>query len=142
TVGRGAWLQQALQTVVNQTWSNIEVVVIEDGPPSSQAIVDHFRDRLTIRYHATGEKVGRAGAGNLALAEARGEWLNFLDDDDLLFSDHIEVMLDAVDEHRAKGAYALSWETLTDVRDRDRATYHEIAHVTRHRQPFDRLVLW
>jgi GT2 family glycosyltransferase len=142
TVGRGAWLEQALQSVANQTWPNIEVVVIEDGPPSSQAIVDRFRDRLTIRYHATGEKVGRARAGNLALAEARGEWLNFLDDDDVLFADHCEMLVDAVQRAGVKGGYALSWETHTDVADRESARYEEVFHITRHRQPFDRLTLW
>jgi GT2 family glycosyltransferase len=142
TVGRGAWLQQTLQTVANQTWPNVEAVVIEDGPPSSLAIIDKFRDRLTIHYHATGEKVGRARAGNLALALARGEWLNFLDDDDVLFADHCEVLIDAVQRAGVKGGYALSWETHTDITDRESARYEEVSHHTRHRQPFDRLTLW
>ena len=58
----------------------------------------------TIRYRATGERVGRARAGNLALADARGEWLNFLDDDDVLFADHVEVLVDAVDARRGARA--------------------------------------
>lgn len=142
TVNRGAWLRQALETVATQTWPNIEAVVIEDGPARSQAIVDEFRGRLTIRYKATGENVGRARAGNLALAEARGEWLNFLDDDDVLFADHVEVLVDAVQAADTKGAYALSWETLITIVDRDRAEFTEIAHSTRHHQPFNRLILW
>ena len=142
TVGRGAWLRQALETVAQQTWPNVEVVVIEDGPQTSQAIVDEFRRRLVVRYRATGKKGGRARAGNLALAEARGEWLNFLDDDDLFFADHVEVLMDAVEGARTKGAYALAWETLTAINDGERAEYVEIAHFTRHRQPFNRLTLW
>ncbi len=142
TVGRGAWLRQALESVARQTWPNIEVVVIEDGPQKSQTIVDEFRGRLAVRYRATGEKVGRARAGNLALADSRGEWLNFLDDDDVLFADHVEVLMDAVAAAGAQGAYALAWETLTTVIDRDRADYAETAHFTRHRQPFNRLTLW
>jgi glycosyltransferase involved in cell wall biosynthesis len=142
TVGRGAWLEQALTSVANQTWPNIEAIVVEDGPPRSQAIVDGFRDRLNIVYSATGTAVGRARAGNLALAASHGEWLNFLDDDDLLFADHVEVLLDAVRASNLKGAYALSWETLTNVIDREQAKYEEVAHATRHHQPFNRLVMW
>ena len=142
TVGRGAWLRQALESVAQQTWPNVEAIVIEDGPPTSKAIVDEFRRRLVVRYRATGEKVGRAHAGNLALAEARGVWLNFLDDDDLFFADHVEVLMDAVEGARTKGAYALAWETLTATNDGARADYVEIAHFTRHRQPFNRLTLW
>jgi GT2 family glycosyltransferase len=142
TVDRTAWLRQALESVANQTWPNVEAIVIEDGPPKSQAVVESFGDRLVVRYRATGAKGGRARAGNLALAEARGEWLNFLDDDDALFADHVEVLMDAMERTGAKGAYALAWETHTDVTDRDGARYAEIFHHTRHRQPFDRLTLW
>jgi len=142
TVGRGAWLTEALESVANQTWPNVEAVVIEDGPATSQDVIAGFRGRLAVRYRATGTKVGRARAGNLALADARGEWLNFLDDDDVLFADHVEVLLEAVERSAVKGAYALAWETHTDIADRERADYSEIAHHTRHRQPFDRLTLW
>jgi len=142
TVGRKAWLREALESVAQQTWPNVEAIVVEDGPQTSRAIVDEFRRRLVVRYFATGEKVGRARAGNLALSEARGEWLNFLDDDDLFFADHIEVLMDAVEGARVKGAYALAWETLTDIKDSDLAQYVEVAHFTRHRQPFNRLTLW
>ena len=142
TVDRGAWLEQALTTVANQTWRNIEAVVIEDGPARSEAVVERFRNRLNVRYHATGTKVGRARAGNIALAEARGEWLNFLDDDDLLFADHVEVLFDAAEKHGTKGAYGLAWETPTRINDRATAKYEELAYLTRHRHPFDRLTLW
>ena len=70
------------------------MVVIEDGPERSRAVVEEFRDRVRLRYRATGKRLGRARAGNLALAEATGEWLNFLDDDDVLFADHVEVLVD------------------------------------------------
>ena len=142
TVDRPAWLAQALSSVAEQTWPNVEAVVIEDGPERSREVIERFRGRLPIVYRATGEKVGRARAGNLAMASATGEWMNFLDDDDLLFADHVETLVEAVTAAGAAGGYALSWETATEMIDRDRAQYREIAHVTRHRQPFDRLTLW
>jgi hypothetical protein len=142
TVDRPAWLREALQSCANQTYDNLEVVVIEDGPESSRAIVAEFADRLTIRYRATGARVGRARAGNIALAESRGAWLNFLDDDDLFFADHVEVLVDAVQRAKVAGAYALAWETQTQFLDRQDGRYEEILHVTRHYQPFDRLSLW
>jgi GT2 family glycosyltransferase len=142
TVGRGAWLRQALESIAQQTWPNVEAIVVEDGPQTSQAIVDEFRRRLVVRYQSTGAKVGRARAGNLALAEARGEWLSFLDDDDVLFADHVEILMEAVEGRGVKGAYALAWETLTEIRDNERADYVEIAHFTRFRQAFNRLTLW
>lgn len=142
TVDRAAWLRQALASCANQTYDNLEVVVVEDGPPASRAIVEAFRGRLAIRYEATGENVGRSRAGNRALALAAGEWLNFLDDDDVFFADHVEVLLGAALAAGTKGAYGLAWETKTLVRDRDRAEYDETMHATVHHQRFDRLTLW
>ncbi|MEO8848820.1 MAG: glycosyltransferase family 2 protein, partial [Casimicrobiaceae bacterium] len=142
TVDRPAWLTQALQSVANQTWPNIEVVVVEDGPARSADVVESFRDRLTIDYVATGERVGRARAGNLALARAHGEWLNFLDDDDVFFADHLEVLIEAAFAAGVRGAYGIAWETRTEVTDRANAAFDEVAHAAVHRQPFDRLTLW
>ena len=142
TVDRPAWLREALQSCANQTYPNLEVVVVEDGPERSRAIVEEFRDRLEIRYLATGERAGRARAGNLALAAATGQWLNFLDDDDLFFADHVEVLVDTVERTGVAGAYALAWETHTEFLDRQHAQYAEIFHVTRHYQAFDRITLW
>jgi glycosyltransferase involved in cell wall biosynthesis len=142
TVERPAWLREALASCANQTYPNLEVVVIEDGEERSRELVDTFRDRLSIRYSATGRRVGRARAGNLALAAATGEWLNFLDDDDLFFADHVEVLVDAASRAGVAGAYALAWETQTHFVDHSHAQYEEVLHATRHHQPFDRLTLW
>jgi GT2 family glycosyltransferase len=142
TVDRAAWLREALASCANQTYPNLEVVVIEDGPEASRAIVEEFSGRLTVRYRATGAKSGRAKAGNLALAESRGEWLNFLDDDDLFFADHVEALVDTLQQTGVGGAYALAWETQTEFLDKQHARYEETFHVTRHYQHFDRLTLW
>ncbi len=142
TVNRQAWLREALTSCANQTYANLEVVVIEDGPEASRSVVEAFASRLDLKYQATGERTGRAHAGNLAMAAATGEWLNFLDDDDVLFADHVEVLVDAVQQGHVKGAYSLAWETFTDVHDREVARYAEVNHVTRHQQAFDRLTLW
>src|SRR4029079_17817904 len=134
--------REALASCAHQTYPNLEVVVIEDGPERSRAVVDEVRGRLALRYRATGKRTGRARAGNVALAMASGEWLNFLDDDDVLFADHVEVLVDAVQASNAAGASGLAWETHTAIHDRASAAYDEVLHVTRHRQRFDRLTLW
>ncbi|HXZ47648.1 MAG TPA: glycosyltransferase [Usitatibacter sp.] len=140
TCDRPGSLREALASCANQTHGNLEVVVVEDGLPRSGGVVEEFRGRLELRYRATGGRVGRARAGNLALAEATGEWLNFLDDDDVLFADHVEVLLEAALDAGVAGAYGLAWETQTAPGPSGRP--EEVMHSTRHRQAFDRLTLW
>ncbi|MEP6702236.1 MAG: glycosyltransferase [Betaproteobacteria bacterium] len=142
TCNRPAWLRHALSSVAAQTYRPLEVVVVEDGPPDSQPIVAEFASKLDIRYHPTGDRVGRSKAGNIALGLARGDYLNFLDDDDLLFADHVEVLVDAARQGNFRAAYGLAWETHTDVVDTKAGLHREVMHITRHRQPFNRVVLW
>ena len=142
TCGRPAWLREALASCANQTYRNLEVVVVEGGGESGRAVIEEFAGRLDLRYIATGRATTRSENGNLALDQARGEWLNFLDDDDVLFADHVEVLVDAALRAGTAGAYALAWETRTRCHDFERARYEEVAYDRRHAEPFDRMALW
>ena len=142
TVDRPKLLAAALASCANQTYRNLDVMVVEDGPERSRGIVESFRDRLPVRYHATGERVGRGRAGNIALANARGEWLNFLDDDDVFFADHVEVLVAQALRSRAAGAYGLAWESPIHWVDGSRDEFREGEPVTRFRIAFDRFALW
>ena len=139
---RGAFLRQALTSVLNQTYRNLEVVVVEDDSSEGEAICEEFRDKLDVRYHRIYPGRGRSVAGNLALAEARGEWMCFLDDDDLLFADHVEVLLQMARQHRLPGAYGLAWRTHTRVIDEKTASVEEVRHEVFPDEAFSRMVLW
>ena len=139
---RGGFLREALTTVANQTHRPIEAVVVEDGSDEGAAVCAEFAGRLDVQYHRLDPAAGRSVAGNLALARARGEWLCFLDDDDQFFADHVEVLLDAVTEHRLKGAYALAWRTTTRIEDGSRPTYQELNLERYPDEAFSRVTLW
>lgn len=97
--GREEFLRQALISVKNQTYKNIEHIVVEDG---GNTYVDFFKnndDFNNIKY-ITLSKVGRCVTGNAALKVAKGEYFLFLDDDDLLFADHIELLLAELIQHK------------------------------------------
>lgn len=139
---RGGFLRQALTTVALQTHRPIEVVVVEDGSEEGRAVCEEFAGRLEIAYYQLIPAAGRSVAGNLALSKARGEWLCFLDDDDVFFADHLEVLLQAVREHKLKGAYALAWRTMTRIQDASVPTYDEISWDRMPDEPFSRVAMW
>lgn len=142
TCGRSGMLRQALQSIVNQTWPSIEVVVVEDGPGDAKRICDEFNHVIAIRFQQNILKRGRSEAGNTALALATGEWLCFLDDDDQLFADHCEVLVQSCLENNLKGAYGLAWRVFTDVKDANAGIYHEVFRDVFPNQPFNRLTIW
>jgi GT2 family glycosyltransferase len=139
---RGPFLRQALQSIEAQTHRPIEVVVVEDGSDEGEAVCREFEGRLDVRYHRISPGRGRSVAGNQALALARGEWFCFLDDDDLFFADHVEVLLQTVREHGLKGAYALSWRTTTRIDDASVPKYQELSWDRVPDEPFSRVAMW
>lgn len=114
--GRELYLRQALLSVAHQTYTNIEHIVVEDGGESMHPVVDNISEITgkTINFIKS-DKLGRSAVGNIGLAAAKGRWCLFLDDDDLLFSDHVEILVNTLLTHAdAVAAYSLAWEVTTE----------------------------
>lgn len=108
---KGRWLalQQAIATCINQTYKNIEILVIEDGGNTLSNKVNSISD-LRIKYFFM-PKVGRCVTGNVGLLESTGEYLCFLDDDDLLYADHIELLISRlINSRNSLLAYACAFK--------------------------------
>lgn len=135
-------LEQALLSVKSQTYKNIEIVVIEDGSNvSEQFIYDNFSG-LDIQYVATMKKRGRSYAGNVGLNIAKGDFVNFLDDDDMLFSNHVQTLVDVLLQTKMLAAYSVVEERQIQVYAKN-PYKHKIKHKTiRYRQSFNRNLLY
>ena len=89
-----ATLPRALDSAARQTWPNLEIVVVAACGDAHRTLPDKHHGR-PLRLIATGEKLTRPMAANVALESARGEWLNFLDDDDELLPEHVSALMAA-----------------------------------------------
>jgi GT2 family glycosyltransferase len=141
--GREFFLWQAGMTVLRQTYPHVEWVVVEDGGNTQQPIVEALARHTTrlVRYIPL-PKVGRAEAGNRGLAEAHGALLLFLDDDDLIYADHLETLVRALLDHpEAAAAYSLALEIPTTVHADGSLREGEYLLHPGHLQPFDPQVL-
>lgn len=90
------FLHKTLKSVVQQTYSNLEIIVIEDGSDEDSCdIVGSFRD---ISYLAQ-RHLGNAEARNKGVRLAQGEYLCFLDQDDLVPKEKIEHQVSFLQTH-------------------------------------------
>ena len=90
TFNHGKFIAETLESVFAQTYQNYEVIVINDGSTDeTEAVLGPDLEAQRIRYFRQ-ENQGVAAARNAGLALATGEWIAFLDDDDLWPPDKLE----------------------------------------------------
>jgi GT2 family glycosyltransferase len=95
TKDRRVLLQEALESVLSQTYSPIEILIVNDGGEDFSAeLLSTYGDNV-LWINNTGEH-GRSSAANLALTEATGTYCLFLDDDDSIDPDHISHLSSAL----------------------------------------------
>lgn len=89
-----AWIDQAVQSALDQTWPHCEVIIIDDGS------TDRSREILSRRTSAATvvlrENRGGNPTRNELLRMARGEWIQYLDADDYLFPDKVERQMESM----------------------------------------------
>jgi GT2 family glycosyltransferase len=143
--GCGGRLKEAVASIAAQTYQAIHLVVVEDGGQTAQAQLDDIKasGRFQEVTYQPLPKSGRCLAGNAALASAKGELVCFLDDDDLFYADHLEVLVNAWSEKPELGAvYGLAYEVRTEIISQDPWIYKDVMHSLMFRQPFSRTLLW
>lgn len=92
TYNRPQLLQRAVESALEQTVEDLEVIVIDDGSPELANLPEHPRLRM-IRLAVNG---GVAAARNVGARAAHGKWIAHLDDDDELLPHFAEVSLNAL----------------------------------------------
>jgi len=88
---REKFIAETVNSVLSQTWPNIELIVVDDGcTDGSRAVLESFGPRLVILEHPGRVNRGQSAAINLGLRHSIGEYLAILDSDDLYAPDKIE----------------------------------------------------
>jgi len=93
TRNRPRLLAEALESVAAQTWPSVEAVVVNDGGEPVDRVLEPFAGRLAIVHQRLEPAHGRVAAANRGLELASGEWIAFLDDDDVLRPEGLEVLM-------------------------------------------------
>ena len=100
TYSRNDTLCKAIDSVLGQTYQTLEIIVVDDNPvdsdwrKSTEKLMAKYAEDQRIRYLKNKQNLGGAGARNEGIIAANGEYIAFLDDDDVYFDRKIEKQLE------------------------------------------------
>lgn len=98
TYNRSDLIEETIISVLNQSYKNLEYIVIDDGSTdNTRDIVHKYKDKLKYIYK---ENKGQAAALNYGFEIAKGEYIGYLSSDDLLHVDAIKELVQALDESK------------------------------------------
>lgn len=102
------YVEQCILSLLNQTYSNIEIIAVNDGSKdeSPQKILDLAKKDKRIKL-LNQENKGVSAARNNGLNSANGDFIIFVDADDYLKEDFVEYMLKLINKDAADFAYSI-----------------------------------
>ena len=116
------YLKRAVDSICNQTYSNLEIILVDDGSPDNCGkICDEYAAldaRIKVIHKENG---GLSDARNAGLDVAGGEYIAFVDSDDYIAADYVAVLLDALQKNDAD--VAMCSYALTSSEDPDEAVF-------------------
>lgn len=95
TVGRPE-LQDAIDSVAVQSYQNLELIIVDASGTISSEEALNLPSNLKARIVRNGKPLLRAAAANAGLDAAKGDWIVFLDEDDWIAENHIEILVNSL----------------------------------------------
>lgn len=103
-------LARALNSVYNQTYDNIEIIIINDDPNSDISDIEKFIDiKKNVELINHKQNQGPSGARNSGIQRAKGKYIAFLDDDDYFLKIKIEKLVNSMESLNNEWIGIYSW---------------------------------
>jgi len=108
-------IREALDSVFAQTYTNFEVVLVNDGSPDTEALEHAIRSYGARLIYIRQENRGPSGARNTAIRTARGKYIACLDSDDIYLPEHLARLVPLLEEEALDLVYCDSYFVRDEV---------------------------
>jgi glycosyltransferase involved in cell wall biosynthesis len=98
TFNRPTVLKNAIQSIINQTFQDFEIIVVNDAGEDVRSVVESFNDKR-IQYISHSQNKKLAAARNTGIRSARGKYIAYLDDDDVFLPKHLETLVNFLENN-------------------------------------------
>jgi len=105
TYNRPESLKEAIESVLRQEYDCFEIIVINDGGIDVQGLINGLNTENKIRYISHKENRGLAAARNTGIRIANGKYIAYLDDDDIFYSSHLDVLVNSLESNEFRVAF-------------------------------------
>ena len=106
-----SYIKDTIQSVLNQTYTNWELIIVDDcSTDNTDEVLSEIHDKR-IRYFKNEKNSGAAISRNKALREARGQWVAYLDSDDIWMPKKLEKQISFME----KNGYAFSYTNYEEI---------------------------
>lgn len=86
------WIAETIESAIAQTWNNKEIIIVDDGSKDNSLYIAKGYESSQVKVIAQSNQ-GASAARNVALQESQGDFIQYLDADDLLAPNKIELQL-------------------------------------------------
>lgn len=94
------YIGKCLDSVLNQTYKDIEIIVINDGSKdSSQKVIDEYKNKYSNIVAINQENMGVSKTRNKGIMIAKSKYIMFIDNDDFIEKDYIQIHLNEAEKH-------------------------------------------
>jgi len=102
TFNRAHFLRRAIKSVLNQTYKDIEIIVVDDcsNDNTEKVVSECIRNNKNIKYIRHNKNKGLSAARNTGIKHSTGKYISFLDDDDELLPKKIQKQVEFLEKHK------------------------------------------
>ncbi len=123
------FLEECLDSILTQTYQNIEIIAVDDGSTdSSPDILERYSDKINI---ISQKNQGLASALNLGISKMKGDWFKWFSPDDVMYSNTIETLIDEAKNHSDNIILYSNWNIIDDtgntLREFHESNYNELS---------------
>ena len=123
------YLEECLDSILNQTYENIEIIAINDGSEdSSLDILKKYSNKIRIFPQ---ENQGLASSLNLGVSKIKGNWLKWFSPDDIMYPYMIETLVGEAKKHSDNTIFYSNWNIIDDagkiLREFHESNYNELS---------------
>ena len=123
------FLEECLDSILTQTYQNIEIIAVDDGSTdSSPDILERYSDKINI---ISQKNQGLASALNLGISKMKGDWFKWFSPDDVMHSNTIKTLIDETKNHSDNIILYSNWNIIDDtgntLREFHESNYNELS---------------